>query len=167
METQLLFQTDSYIKTFDATVIAANGADVALDATAFYAGGGGQPCDTGSLSDGAQTWRVVKVRREDPLVWHTVEGDPPVVGASVRGALDWDARYALMRTHTALHLLCGVVWRDYGAQVTGGNMEPLAGRMDFEFESLRHELVEEIESRVNAEVEADDLHDAHLGDRLG
>jgi misacylated tRNA(Ala) deacylase len=154
METQLLFQTDSYLKTFDATVIAANGADVALDATAFYAGGGGQPCDTGALSDGAHTWPVVKVRREGPLVWHTVEGEPPAVGASVRGALDWDVRYALMRTHTALHILCGVVWRDYGAKVTGGNMEPLKGRMDFEFETMRGELVREIEERVNAEVAA-------------
>ena len=154
METRPLFQTDSYIKTFDATVIAANGADVALDATAFYAGGGGQPCDTGSLSDGAQTWRVVKVRREGPLVWHTVEGEPPAVGASVRGEINWDARYALMRTHTALHILCGVVWRDYGAKVTGGNMEPLKGRMDFEFETMRGELVREIEERVNVEIAA-------------
>ena len=154
METRLLFQTDSYLKTFDAHVIAATGPEVALDATAFYAGGGGQPCDTGTLTDGARTWQVVKVRREGPLVWHAVEGEPPVFGASVRGEIHWDARYALMRTHTALHILCGVVWRDYGAKVTGGNMEPLKGRMDFEFETMRGELVREIEERVNAEVAA-------------
>ena len=154
METQLLFQTDSYLKTFDASVIAVNGQEVALDATAFYAGGGGQPCDIGALSDGAHAWPVVKVRREGPLVWHAVEGEPPTVGASVRGEINWDTRYALMRTHTALHILCGVVWRDYGAKVTGGNMEPLKGRMDFEFETMRGELVREIEERVNAEVAA-------------
>lgn len=154
METRLLFQTDSYLNTFDASVIAVNGQEVALDATAFYAGGGGQPCDIGTLSDGAHAWSVVKVRREGPLVWHTVEGEPPAVGAALRGEIAWDARYALMRTHSALHILCGVVWRDYGAKVTGGNMEPLKGRMDFEFETMRGELVREIEERVNAEVAA-------------
>lgn len=154
METQLLFQSDSYLRTFDATVIAANGAEVALDATAFYVGGGGQPCDIGTLSDGARTWPVVKVRREGALVWHEVQGTPPAVGVRVRGEIDWPRRYALMRTHTALHILCGVVWRDYGAKVTGGNMEPLKGRMDFEFETMRAELVREIEERVNLEVQA-------------
>jgi len=154
MDTQLLFQTDSYLRSFDAQVIAVNGAEVALDATAFYAGGGGQPCDTGTLSAGAAMWPVRKVRREGSLVWHEVQGEPPAVGTSVRGELDWDSRYALMRTHTALHILCGVVWRDYGAKVTGGNMEPLKARMDFEFETMRGELVREIEQRVNVEVAA-------------
>ncbi len=154
METQLLFQTDSYLKTFDAAVLAVEGAEVALDRTAFYAGGGGQPHDTGTLTDGDRTWPVVKVRRQGPLVWHRVEGEPPAVGASVRGEIDWEPRYALMRTHTALHVLCGVVWRDYGAKVTGGNMQPLSGRMDFEFETLRGELVREIEEKVNVEVAA-------------
>lgn len=154
METQLLFQTDSYLRTFDASVLAVDGAEVALDRTAYYAGGGGQPHDTGTLADGSRTWPVVKVRREGLLVWHRVEGEPPAVGASVRGEIDWERRYALMRTHTALHVLCGVVWRDYGAKVTGGNMQPLSGRMDFEFETLRGELVREIEDKVNAEVAA-------------
>lgn len=154
METQLLFQTDSYLKTFDAAVVAVDGAEVALDRTAFYAGGGGQPHDTGTLTDGDRTWPVVNVRREGLLVWHRVEGEPPAVGASVRGEIDWERRYALMRTHTALHVLCGVVWRDYGAKVTGGKMQPLSGRMDFEFETLRGELVREIEDKVNAEVAA-------------
>lgn len=154
METHLLFQKDSYLRAFEAGVIAVNGAEVALDATAFYAGGGGQPCDVGTLSDGARTWPVVQVRREGPLVWHQVQGEPPAVGARVRGEIDWPRRYALMRTHTALHILCGVVWRDYGAKVTGGNMEPLKGRMDFEFETMRAELVREIEERINMEVQA-------------
>jgi misacylated tRNA(Ala) deacylase len=150
----LLFQTDSYLKTFEAQVIALNGQQVALDATAFYAGGGGQPCDTGTLSAGAESWPVLRVRREGPLVWHELQGTPPAVGAAVHGELNWNQRYALMRTHTALHILCGVVWRDYGAKVTGGNMEPLKARMDFEFETIRGELVREIEERVNAEVAA-------------
>lgn len=154
METRLLFQTDSYIRAFGAKVIAVSGAEVALDATAFYAGGGGQPCDIGALSDGVQTWPVAKVRREGAIVWHEVQGNPPAVGAVVRGEIDWPRRYALMRTHTALHILCGVVWRDYGAKVTGGNLEPLKGRMDFEFETMRAELVREIEERINMEVQA-------------
>ena len=82
-------------------------------------------------------------------------GDPPAVGTAVRGQLDWDRRYQLMRTHTAMHILCGVIWRDYGASVTGGNMDPLRGRMDFEFETMRQELVSAIESAVNAEVLAE------------
>jgi misacylated tRNA(Ala) deacylase len=154
METKLLFQTDSYLRTFEAQVIAASGAEVALDATAFYAGGGGQPCDTGTLSSGTVAWPVVKVRREGALVSHELQGELPAVGATVRGELNWANRYALMRTHTALHILCGVVWRDYGAKVTGGNMEALKGRMDFEFETMHGELVREIEERVNAEVAA-------------
>jgi len=154
LETRPIYHTDSTIRTFDATVIAVNGQAVALDATAFFPGGGGQPSDSGFLTDGARTWPVVKVRREGALIWHEVEGEPPAVGSAVRGELDWARRYALMRTHTALHILCGVVWRDYGAKVTGGNMEPLRGRMDFEFETLRGELVREIEERVNAEVAA-------------
>ena len=95
---------------------------------------------------------VSKVRWQNGVVAHIVEGDLPPVGAQVTGRLDWERRYKLMRTHTAMHILCGVVWRDYGAQVTGGNMEPLQGRMDFEFETLRAELVKEIEEKVNAEV---------------
>ena len=154
METRLLYLTDAYQRTFEATVVAVEGTAVALDATAFYPGGGGQPHDVGWLTDGVRTWRVTAVRRAGSLVWHEVEGAPPPVGETVRGEIDWERRYALMRTHTALHILCGVVWRDYGAKVTGGNMEPLRGRMDFEFETLRGELVREIEEKVNAEVAA-------------
>ena len=154
METRSLYQSDSYLKAFEATVLAVEESRVALDATAFYPGGGGQPCDLGFLKSDVATWAVSKVRREGPVIWHQVDGDPPAVGSAVRGELDWERRYALMRTHTALHVLCGVVWRDYGAKVTGGNMEPLRARMDFEFETLRAELVHEIEERINAEVAA-------------
>ncbi len=152
--TEPLFHTDSYLREFSATVTAADAAQgaVCLDRTAFYPGGGGQPCDLGALLVGGRSLRVTGVKRQGAEIWHVVEGPLPDVGAQVIGRLDWERRYRLMRTHTALHVLCGVVWRDYGALVTGGNMEPLKGRMDFEFESLRQELVAEIEARVNAEV---------------
>jgi misacylated tRNA(Ala) deacylase len=151
-----LYQTEAYLKQFAATVVGADEGQrrIALDRTAFYPGGGGQPCDHGVLVWDAGRVPVTEVRREGGTVWHTLDGELPPVGAAVAGALDWERRYALMRTHTALHVLCGVVWRDYGAQVTGGNMDPLAGRMDFEFATMRGELVAEIEARCNAEVAA-------------
>jgi misacylated tRNA(Ala) deacylase len=151
--TELLYQTDSYIREFTARIVGAdpdqNG--VLLDRTAFYPGGGGQPNDVGHLSANGRTYKVSKVARAG---LHVIEGELPPVGAAVQGVIDWDRRYRLMRTHTAMHILCGVVWRDYGASVTGGNMEPLAGRMDFEFERLQKELVSEIQAKINAEVEA-------------
>ncbi len=152
--TEPLYHTDAYVKEFDATVTAVDGQAVALDRTAFYPGGGGQPNDMGTLTAAGQTWAVTKVRKSGADVWHELDGAPPAVGAAVRGTLDWDRRYRLMRTHTALHILCGVIFRDYGASVTGGNMEPLKGRLDFEFETMRQELVREIEAKINAEVEA-------------
>jgi misacylated tRNA(Ala) deacylase len=153
--TELLFQTDSYLKEFEATVSAveADEGAVALDRTAFYPGGGGQPNDVGWLSVGGDTLAVTRVKRQGAQVWHWLDGEPPEVGVTITGHIDWERRYQLMRTHTALHVLCGVVWRDYGALVTGGNMQPLKGRMDFEFETLRKELVQEIEEKVNAEAQ--------------
>ena len=151
--TEQVYQRDSYVREFDAMVTGAEGQAVALDRTAFFPGGGGQPHDLGTLSWSRGTSRVTKVKKQGDDVWHTLEGDVPAEGTQVRGELDWARRYRLMRTHTALHVLCGVVWRDYGAQVTGGNMEPLKGRMDFEFETMQKELVAEIEERVNAEIQ--------------
>ena len=98
--------------------------------------------------------RVVKVRKAGDVVWHELDGTPPAIGAQVHGALDWERRYQLMRTHTAMHILCGVIFRDYGASVTGGSMEPLRGRMDFEFETMRQEFVRAIEEKVNVEIAA-------------
>jgi len=154
--TTLLYQTDSYLKEFDALVTAALPEEnaVVLDRSAFYPGGGGQPNDEGVLTSGSRTWKVVKVRKTGDDVLHVIDGDLPAVGATLRGEIDWERRYKLMRTHTALHILCGVVFRDYGALVTGGNMEPLQGRMDFEFERLQGGLVGEIEAAVNKEVKA-------------
>src|SRR3989441_12774183 len=152
--TELLCHTDSYVQEFDATVVAADTAKsaVVLDRTAFYPGGGGQPHDLGWLQTSGETLAVTKIARQDGQLWHTIAGALPAVGTAVHGRLDWERRYQLMRTHTALHVLCGVVWRDYGALVTGGNMEPGSGRMDFEFERMSGELVGEIESRVNHEL---------------
>jgi misacylated tRNA(Ala) deacylase len=152
--TDLLFQTDSYLQAFTATVVAVNHAEnaLALDRTAFYPGGGGQPHDLGRLCLPEQVLQVTRVKQQDGQVWHWLDGTPPAPGTVVTGELDWSRRFRLMRTHTAMHILCGVVWRDYGALVTGGNMEPLQGRMDFEFASLRRELVQEIEAKINAEV---------------
>jgi len=150
--TELLAQSDAYLREFDAVVSETDPAEgaVALDRTAFYPGGGGQPHDLGTLAG----LPIRKVQRRGEWIWHHLEGDAPAAGSAVHGVLDWERRYALMRTHTAFHILCGVVWRDYRAQVTGGNLEPLKGRMDFEFETLHGELVHEIEARVNAEVAA-------------
>jgi misacylated tRNA(Ala) deacylase len=153
--TELLYHTDAYCKEFDAKVSGVEGNAVALDRTAFFAGGGGQPNDVGRLSMGDRAWTVTKVRKQGSDVWHDLaEGNPPALGSTVHGAIDWDRRYKLMRTHTAMHVLCGVIWRDYGASVTGGNMEPLRGRMDFEFETMRQELVRQIEEKINVEVAA-------------
>ena len=159
--TELLCHVDSYIQEFTAVVSAVRAEQniVVLDRTAFYPGGGGQPCDAGVLMAAGQRLSVSQVKRQGEEIWHWVEAADeqclslPEVGSEISGYIDWERRYRLMRTHTALHILCGVVWRDYGAQVTGGNMEPLKGRMDFEFEALRQELVQEIEAKVNAEVE--------------
>ncbi len=151
--TELLYQHDAYCRRFEAVVLAVDpeGRRVALDRTAFYPGGGGQPQDLGHLGP----WPVHAVRKEGATVWHTLAGEGlPAPGDVLEGVIDWERRYALMRTHTALHILCGVVWRDYGALVTGGNMEPGEGRMDFEFATLQKELVGAIEAKCNAEVAA-------------
>lgn len=152
--TELLYHADSQLKEFDAVVteVIPEQYGVKLDRTAFYPGGGGQPNDIGTLTFNGQTVAVTKVERGN---LHILGADTlPEVGAQVHGALDWERRYKLMRTHTALHILCGVVWRDYGASVTGGNMEPLSARMDFEFERLEKDLVQEIEAKINAEIAA-------------
>jgi len=156
--TDLLYQTDSYLKEFDATITAVDPETraVVLDQSAFYPGGGGQPNDVGELNVGDVTYPVTKVKKLGADVAHFLGGDDalPEVGAQVHGKLDWEHRYKLMRTHTALHVLCGTVFRDYGALVTGGNMEPGKGRMDFEFERLQGDLVGEIEAAVNKEAQA-------------
>jgi len=149
--TDLLYLRDAYVREFEATVTAVDGADVCLDRTAFYATGGGQPHDTGRLGDA----QVVDVRKAGDEVWHRIEGPVPAVGDVVHCVVDWDRRHALMRTHTAMHVLCGVIWNEYAVPVTGGNMEPLSARMDFEFDPLPEGFGPHIEELVNAELEAD------------
>ncbi len=152
--------TDAYAQTTDASVVEvdADANAVLLDRTVFYPGGGGQPADTGLLTGGSGgSWRVIGAKKRGEEIWHTIEAgsELPAVDTQVTVELDWHRRHALMRTHSALHILCGVVWRDFQASVTGGNMEPLSGRMDFEFETMSGDLVDEIEKRVNLEIEAD------------
>lgn len=151
--TALIYLQDAYVREFTAMITSISDHGIALDQTAFYPGGGGQPCDVGSLRVDDQELRVVKVQKADGEIWHRLEGDALVKGTAVSAMLDWDRRYQLMRVHTAMHILCGVIWRDYGASVTGGNMEPLRGRMDFEFERMKKELVAAIETKINAEVQ--------------
>ena len=146
---ELLFQTDAYLREFDARVTRVDGSAVYLDRTAFYPTCGGQPHDLGTLNG----MPVVEVRKEGDDVRHMIDG-PPAEGTAVHGVIDWDRRYQLMRTHTALHILCGVVWRDFGAQVTGGNMEPLQARMDFELERVSGEFGQQVEELANREVAA-------------
>lgn len=154
--TTLLYQTDSYLRTFSAEIVEVDPANktVILDQTAFYPGGGGQPCDRGVMEIAGLSYPVYKVKKVGDHVLHYLTGEEelPKIGMAIRGHIDWDHRYQLMRTHTALHILCGVVFRDYGALVTGGDMEPLQGRMDFEFETMHKELVDEIEVSVNEEI---------------
>ena len=156
-----LCYTDAYAHAVEARVVAVELGEstlVVLDRTVFYPGGGGQPSDRGLIiraGDG-RSWTVRGARKADGEIVHDLEpgDDPPSVGDRVRVDLDPARRLALMRTHTALHALCGVVWRDYGALVTGGNMEPGSGRMDFEFERMSGDLVDAIEATVNAELAA-------------
>ena len=152
--TEILCYDDSYLRVFDATVIDTTSKGVVLDRTAFYPGGGGQPADSGTLTAGDASYMVKKLSRQDGKLVHEIDGELPSVGLTVQGALDWDRRYLLMRTHTALHILCGVVWRDYGAQVTGGNMQPGSARMDFELENMSADFAERMETLINEEVQA-------------
>jgi misacylated tRNA(Ala) deacylase len=157
--TTLIYQTDAYLKEFSATITSVDVETraIVLDQSAFYPGGGGQPCDFGSLEVAGVTYPVEKVKKQGNDVLHFLGGtDPlptPSPAVATRGTLDWVRRYQLMRTHTALHILCGTVFRDYGAKVTGGDMDPLKGRMDFEFENMRGDLVKAIETATNLEVQ--------------
>ena len=132
--TEKLYSTDAYARAVAATIVDVDREDgrVLLDRTVFYPGGGGQPHDTGGLWIGDDRLDVVRVAPDGDRVWHWVEGGLPSTGTAVRGEVDWDRRYALMRTHTAMHALCGVVWERFQSPVTGGNMEPGEGRLDFE-----------------------------------
>tara|TARA_B100000945_G_C20401241_1_gene607451 strand:- start:435 stop:1148 length:714 start_codon:yes stop_codon:yes gene_type:complete len=153
--TELLYLTNAYLYEFDARVVdVSNDGHVMLDCTCFYPGGGGQPCDSGTLNFEDAQCNVLKVVKEGNQIWHVIDEEYcPNIGQSVKGSIDRDLRYNLMRTHTAMHILCGVIWRDYGASVTGGNMTPLRGRMDFEFANMTIDLVKDIEASINVEID--------------
>jgi misacylated tRNA(Ala) deacylase len=155
-----LFAVDAYRTEFEARVVEVDreGGRLRLDRTAFYPTGGGQPHDIGTLTGPGGALEVTGVRREAGLIWHSVvstgdTGDLPDVGAELGGEIDWSRRFQLMRTHTALHILCGVIWADHGIPVTGGNMEPLKGRLDFPFPAMSADLGAQVERRINEEIE--------------
>jgi misacylated tRNA(Ala) deacylase len=152
-----LFAIDAYLRQFDSTVdeVDAEQGRVALRRTAFFPGGGGQPHDLGTLDWGTGAVPVTKVKRDAGRIWHWLDvSELPAAGTEVQGVLDWDRRHLTMRTHTALHILCGVIWADYKIPVTGGNMDPGKGRLDFPFESMSAEFGRQIEKRINEEITA-------------
>lgn len=155
MRTDPLYATDAYLREAEARVLTTDPdrGRVALDRTVFYPGGGGQPADRGTLRWDDGGTQVTGVGQSDGLVWHELAGDHlPGPGTVVHGTLDWDRRHALMRTHTALHVLCGVIWDEFHVAVTGGNMEPGAGRLDFPLDAATAELGARVERRINEEV---------------
>ena len=151
MHADLAYLRDAFVREFDATVVAVDDNKVALDLTYFYTTGGGQPHDTGTL--GAA--HVSEVRKHGDMAWHTLQGPDPDGGDTVHGVVDWDRRFKLMRTHTAMHILCGVIWNEWQVPVTGGNMEPLSARMDFEFDPLPEGFAQRVEELVNEAIAHD------------
>jgi len=154
--TDRIYSTDQYAAGMDATVVDVDADDgrVLLDRTVFYPGGGGQPHDLGTLSVGDDRLSVVRVEAAGRGVWHWLDGGPPRSGTAVRGEVDWERRYRLMRTHTAMHALCGVVWARFASPVTGGNMEPGLGRLDFELPEWDPEDKASLEEELNAQLTA-------------
>lgn len=153
--TEEIFSTDAYARSCEAIVAEATDQGVVLDRTVFFARGGGQPGDTGVLRWGGGEARVADTVRQGGRLLHVVEGDAPAAGTAVTAEIDWDRRYTLMRTHTALHALSGVIWRGFGAKVTGGNMDVGSARMDFELDAMSREFGDEVEARLNAELAKD------------
>lgn len=153
-----LFAVDAYRRSFDADVVKvdSDAGRVLLSRTAFFPGGGGQPFDVGTLTTATGALAVTRVRREGVGIWHWVEGDAelPTPGSQVNGDLDWERRHRVMRTHTALHILCGVIWGEFRIPVTGGNMDVGTGRLDFPLEAMSVELGTRVEARINKEIAA-------------
>ena len=156
MNTDLLYHADSYIRKFNARVLGHRENAVALDCTAFFPGGGGQMADQGVIRCEGQECTITKSFKDEggTAIWHELNGPLPAVGAEVEGELDWEFRYRMMRTHTALHILCGLIFRDFGAQVTGGQMYPDRARMDFALEQFDQGTVRAIEETANSAVQA-------------
>jgi misacylated tRNA(Ala) deacylase len=159
--TEQLAATDAYARSCEASVVSSGGDGVVLDRTVFHARGGGQPGDTGTIRWAGGEARVTDAVKRGADVVHVVEGQVPPSGQRVTAEIDWDRRHLLMRTHTALHALSGIVFRYYGAKVTGGNMEPGVARMDFELEAISQEFGREVEDKLNAELALD--RPVHVG----
>src|SRR5947208_958447 len=155
MKTKLLYHENSFTYECTARVVAVEGDDIALDATVFFPGGGGQMADHGTITWDDVEATVIATNKRDDIVWHTLNCPPPPVGTEVVGTIDWDFRYRMMRTHTALHIICGVIWKEFGVQVTGGQMYPDRARMDFAMENLGKERIAYIEQKINEAVQAD------------
>jgi len=152
-----LFSVDAYLRDFEAAVeqVDHDQKRVALRRTAFYPGGGGQPHDRGVLRWDDGQAHVTRVGREGGRIWHWLDGAGlPETGTDVAGVLDWERRHLTMRTHTALHILCGVIWADHRVAVTGGNMDPGKGRLDFPLPSMSAEFGRQVETRINEEIAA-------------
>jgi misacylated tRNA(Ala) deacylase len=152
--TEKVYATDAYATQMQAEVVRTDTDDnrALLDRTVFYPGGGGQPHDLGTLSVGEDRLDVVRVAEDSDGVWHWIEGSLPSVGMTVAGEIDWDRRFKLMRTHTALHALCGVIWNRYQSPVTGGNMNPGEGRLDFDLPEWTADEIPIVEAALNDEL---------------
>jgi misacylated tRNA(Ala) deacylase len=148
-DTVLLYLDDSYQQDFDARVVELQDQNVILDRTALYPRGGGQMADRGWLESFAKRYSVINVEKRGQDIFHTIDGELPRLGERVKGHVDWDFRYQMMRTHTALHVLCGVIYHRYRAQVTGCQMYPDRARMDFALADLTADRVKEIERLSN------------------
>jgi misacylated tRNA(Ala) deacylase len=147
--TEELAGRDAYLRETEATVLEVRDDGIVLDRTVFYPRGGGQPGDTGVIEWPGGSVLVTDTVKRSGAVVHVADGEPPAPGTAIVARIDWDRRYLLMRTHTALHVLSAVIWRDFGAKVTGGNMEPGRARMDFELDSISTEFGREVERRLN------------------
>jgi misacylated tRNA(Ala) deacylase len=159
--TEELFSTDAYARSCEAMVAEVTEDGLVLDRTVFYARGGGQPGDTGLIRWDGGTVPVTDTVKRDGRVLHVLDGEAPPAGTAVTAEIDWDRRHTLMRTHTALHALSAVIFRDHDAKVTGGNMEPGVARMDFELETIDAEFGRRVEEVLNAELAAD--RPVHVG----
>ena len=153
--TDRIYLRDANLLSFTATVLSVDDNRIELDQTAFYATSGGQPHDTGHITWESGAASVIDVRSVEGKVLHTLAGLIPEVGTEIHGEIDADRRKNMMRTHTAMHILCGVIWRDWKRVVTGGNMDALSGRMDFEIDQIPEGFAKKIEDLCNIEIKAD------------
>lgn len=165
MTTEELAPQDSYLRAVKARVIEHHPEGVILDKTVFYARGGGQPGDQGELETDSDRYGVVDTYRRDGVLIHRLEGDAPPIGTLVEARIDWERRYHLMRTHTALHALTAIIWRGFGAKATGGNMVPGEARIDFELPAMSVEFGQLVEAQLNDALAAGHATRVHYMDR--